>query len=231
MDDPGGRANWLDWLITRVGAGLFRLYGRTLRFEVEGEERVRRALDAGRRIVIAGLHQQILPGVWYFRRYAPVIMISQSRDGERMRRVAEDLGWHVVSGSSSRGGVRALLAQVRAVRDGELGGHVVDGPRGPARVVKPGLLLLAQRAGAAIVPVLISARWRIEIGSWDRMQIPLPLSRIRIRLAEPIEVPRDLPEAEAEALRAQIEALFEREALDLDLRTRGPAVAHPEPDA
>ena len=81
---------------------------------------------------------------------------------------------------------------------------MVDGPRGPARVVKPGLLLLAQRAGAAIVPILVSARWHIEVGSWDRMQIPLPLSRVRIRLAEPIEVPRDLPEAKLEALRAQI---------------------------
>ena len=229
VDEPGGRASWLDWLIARAGAGLFRGYGRTLRFEVEGEERIRRWLGEGRRIVLASWHQRILAGVWYFRHYTPVIMISQSRDGERIRQVAEGLGWQVVSGSSSRGGVRALLAQVRAVRNGAVGAHVVDGPRGPARVVKPGLLLLAQRAGAAIVPILVSARWRIEVGSWDRMQIPLPLSRVRIRLAEPIEVPRDLPEAKLEALRAQIEALFEREFRDLDLRTRGSAETPPEP--
>lgn len=229
MDEPGGRASWLDWLIARAGAGLFRAYGRTLRFEVEGEERIRRWLGEGRRIVLASWHQRILAGVWYFRHYTPVIMISQSRDGERIRQVAEGLGWQVVSGSSSRGGVRALLAQVRAVRNGAVGAHVVDGPRGPARVVKPGLLLLAQRAGAAIVPILVSARWRIEVRSWDRMQIPLPLSRVRIHLAEPIEVPRDLPEAKLEALRAQIEALFEREFRDLDLRTRGSAETPPEP--
>lgn len=231
VDEPGARANWLDWLIARAGPGLFRAYCRTLRFEVEGEEQIQRRLREGGRIILASWHQRILAGVWYFRNYTPVIMISQSRDGERIRQIAEGVGWQVVSGSSSRGGVRALLAQVRRVREGAVGAHVVDGPRGPARIVKPGLVLLAQRSGAAIVPILVSAHWRIEVGSWDRMQIPLPLSRIRIRLGDPIEVPRELPEAEAEALRARIEALFEHEFENLDLLTRGANEPRSQPNS
>lgn len=221
VEDPGGGANGLDRLIAGLGARLFGLYCATLRFEVEGEDRLRQHLAQGGRIIFASWHQRILAGVWYLRRYDAVVMISQSRDGERMRRIAEGVGWRVVSGSSSRGGVRALLEQVRAVREGAVGGHVVDGPRGPARVVKPGLLLLAARSGAAIAPLIISVRWRIEVGSWDRMHIPLPLSRVRIRFLEPIEVAPKLSQEETEALRVRIEALFETESRELDLRTRG----------
>jgi lysophospholipid acyltransferase (LPLAT)-like uncharacterized protein len=203
-------------MLAWLGAALLRLHARTLRLHVEGGDRIEEALRAGERVLVASWHGRILMGVVLFGRYRPVVMISQSRDGERMSRVAERLGWRTVRGSSTRGGVRALVAQVRILRGGGVGGHVVDGPRGPARQVKPGLLALAQRSGALIFPVYPSARWRIEVRSWDRMMIPLPFSRVWIRLGDPVRVPPKLPPGEAETLRVRIEQEFEREFARLD---------------
>ena len=83
-----------------------------------------------------------------FRRYRPVIAVSPSSDGDRIAQIVQRLGWDAARGSSSRGGVRALLALVREVSAGRIAAHIVDGPKGPAGVVKPGLMLLAQRSGA-----------------------------------------------------------------------------------
>ena len=111
-----------------------------------------------------------------------------------------------VRGSSSRGGARALLQMVREVRrTGGVVGHVVDGPLGPPGEVEPGVILLAQRSGAAIVPVYFSAQrcWRMR--SWDRMELPKPFSPIRLCFGPAQIVPRELSEDDAEKLRLELE--------------------------
>jgi lysophospholipid acyltransferase (LPLAT)-like uncharacterized protein len=67
----------------------------------------------------------------------------------------------------------------------------IDGPRGPAYVAKPGAVTLARHTGQAILPFHIAARRRIELSSWDRLQIPLPFTRAAVFIAEPIYVSRE----------------------------------------
>jgi hypothetical protein len=181
---------------------------------------LREELARGRRVVLAGWHQRLYLGIRPFAPLRPVIMISQSRDGERIARTVERLGWRPVRGSSSRGGGTALRAMVEAVSAGSVAAHVVDGPRGPARQVKRGLALLAQRSGAAIVPVYLGARRRLELRSWDRFHLPLPFTRVEIRLGPAIEVPPDATEGEQAALCERIEKLLEEGQVELDRRLR-----------
>lgn len=206
---------------------LLRLLGLTLRYRIDGEDRMRALLDAGRPVIVASLHGWLPLGMRALRPYRPLIMVSQSRDGERVTRMAEPLGFRMVRGSSSRGGVRALLEMVRRLVPGELAVHVVDGPRGPAGEVKPGLFLLAQRAGAVIVPAYAAATRRIVTRSWDRMQIPLPFARIHIRYGEPLEVPQGLPEAELDRMARELEERFVREAARIEAEA-GHASAPPD---
>jgi lysophospholipid acyltransferase (LPLAT)-like uncharacterized protein len=214
------RVGWLERVWLRLASAAIWLLSLTLRVRIEGVERLEQVLRSGRAAVITGWHACILLGIRPLRRYRPVIMVSQSRDGERITRVVERLGWSAVRGSSSRGGARALATLIRELRRGRVVVHIVDGPRGPARVVKPGLVKLAERSGAPIFPTVASARWRWEAPSWDRMQVPLPFSRATVRFLAPIEVPLGLPPHQAEAVRKDIETrlVSEFEALERELR-------------
>jgi hypothetical protein len=94
---------------------------------------------------------------------------------------------------------------VRRLQPGTVGGHIVDGPLGPAGEIKPGLLLAAQRSGASIVPVYASAKRRWEARSWDRMQIAWPFTCVRVRYGTPVDVPAELDSETFERLRLDLE--------------------------
>jgi hypothetical protein len=191
--EPKRAASWLrSGFMLRIVAAALRTHARSLRLTVENEEPLRAHLAAGGRIVFASWHQRFYSGICYFGRYAPVIMISESRDGEMIARLAEHLGWRPVRGSSSRGGRAALAAAVAALRDGPVAGHIVDGPRGPARKIKPGIAVLAQRADARIVPVYVAYARAWQARSWDRFQVPWPGSSVLIRFGRLIDVPPEL---------------------------------------
>jgi len=188
-----------------VAAWLLRALASTLRFRVDGEDVIQDTLAAQTSIVVFGWHELLLVAACHLPGYHPYIMISQSRDGERIARVVERLGWKVVRGSSSRGGARALLEMVRALRTPTLAGHLIDGPRGPRHEVKPGIVTLAQRSRAALLPATYYTSWKWTAPSWDRMQVPLPFARIVGRMLPPRCVPPDL-DAELTSAYAQLEA-------------------------
>jgi lysophospholipid acyltransferase (LPLAT)-like uncharacterized protein len=90
-----------------------------------------------------------------------------------------------------------------------------DGPRGPSHEVQPGVILMAQKSGALIVPVASSARRRWLLGTWDRYLLPKPFTRAVMLCGEGIVVPREATEEEIEAIRIRVgEAIsaLEREA-------------------
>jgi len=213
--------SFLDRLIPAVGAFAFRALSLTLRHRVENAEQIEALRASGQPFILASQHGRLLLGVIYFRRFRPVIAVSQSRDGDRIARIVERLGWEPARGSSSRGGVRALLALVREVSRGRVAAHIIDGPKGPAGEIKPGLMLLAQRSGAPIVFVYIAARPRLRMPSWDRMQIPLPFARVHIRLSDPVSVPKDLAEEQVESLRLQLQKQLAQGLAQADVRVHG----------
>jgi hypothetical protein len=126
------------------------------------------------------------------------------------------LGWRAVRGSSSKGGMRALKEIRRLTARGYRIGHIVDGPQGPFGVVKPGLITIAQFAGAPIVPVIISAQRFWKFGSWDRFMVPKPFSKVLIRFAAPIPVPRRLGAGAFESLRQDVETRIKELVAETD---------------
>ena len=169
---------------------LYRLLRLTLRLEIEGEERIFDALDEGRLVVLAGWHNELfcMP---YMYRMTPghrwVAIVSASKDGEVLAGVLNGLGIATARGSSSRSGVRALMGAVRMMKKERMMGVVtVDGPRGPRHEVKDGVLFMAAKANALVVPVRArcSRRYVFE-KAWDKFELPLPTARCRIVFGEP----------------------------------------------
>ena len=204
---------------------LLRLYLSFLRVRVVGEEAAREHFAKHGRMIAAVWHQRFLPALAYvtkFRNFRPVVMISQSSDGELIASLAERLGLVPVRGSSTRGGREALMAILRAIKKHPGIIHIADGPTGPKGVVKPGLTAMAQVTGAPIFPVIISAEKAWVMRSWDRFLVPKPFSTVTIRWADPFIVPRGTRPEQLEVLRKDVENLLLEAHSEADLQAGWP---------
>lgn len=194
-------------LLTFFAYYVLALYTKTTRLKLENKEELKEYLKNNGRIIMCSWHQRFFGGFYLPRIFneSPCIMISQSRDGDFITNIVRRIGWIPVRGSSSRGGRKALQQMISGVIEGRIGAHIVDGPTGPPRVVKPGLITLAQYSGAAICPTYISYEKPWIFNSWDRFMIPRPFSRILIRFG-PLElIPREVDAGEFEDIRQRTE--------------------------
>lgn len=152
-----------------------------------------------------------LPIYWRFaQRKNPTkgmaAMASASKDGAFLAAIIRCFGVHAARGSSSRRGPQALLELTSWAERGYDLAITPDGPRGPKYRVQPGVISLAQVTGLPILPSIYNLRWKIEVKSWDRFQIPLPFSRCDVYLGKPVFVPREADDEQREKLRQEVEA-------------------------
>ncbi len=188
---------------------LIRFIGGTTRFSVEGWEHWEAATRDGRQPIYTFWHDRILLSTYFWRRRGIVVMTSRSFDGEYIARFIQRFGYGAARGSSSRGAVGALVEMVKLMRAGRPAAFTIDGPRGPRRVAKMGAVLLAKRTGQPVLPLALRPERFWSLKSWDRMQIPKPFSRVRVRFAPPIRVPADADEAALEAKRDELQRALE----------------------
>ena len=173
--------------IARVGAWLIRLLAVTWRVRWLNPEVLRRAHARGP-VVYALWHGQLLPLLWTHRNQQVAVIISEHRDGEIIARIASALGFRPVRGSTTRGAARALLSATRELESRFDVAVTVDGPRGPAGTVAPGALVIAQRAGAPVIPTAAGASRAWRLRSWDRFMVPKLFARITVAYGDPIDV-------------------------------------------
>jgi lysophospholipid acyltransferase (LPLAT)-like uncharacterized protein len=199
---------WQVAAIAAVGYPLVAALGRTFRWVVEGREHLAAVEAAGRPPIIAFWHGRILPGMVFFQRRGIVVMTSENFDGEWIARIIARFGYGTARGSTSRGGIRALIQMKRDMQRGSATAFTVDGPRGPAGRVQPGVVWLARASGSPIVPFHIEADRAWTAPSWDRTLVPKPFSRVAMVIAPPLLVPADLDDEGLEARRADLEAVL-----------------------
>ncbi len=218
--------SWGGKLVLRAAATLARLVvgviGRTCRIEVaQGADRIDDLLGAGGEsgaappAILSFWHERTILGAYFFRRHLvqrgldTTVLISQSRDGELVARLAHQWGFAHVRGSATRGGSAALRAIYRAVRRGSSPVMIPDGPHGPPHVFKVGVAVLSQMSERPILPMAFAASRAWRIRSWDRLFIPKPFSRLVIAAGTPYTVPRNLAEDELEGERKRLEQLLD----------------------
>jgi lysophospholipid acyltransferase (LPLAT)-like uncharacterized protein len=193
-------------IISRVFNTLIRVIGCTLRFEVENEEGVEEALVDGRLPIYCFWHDRIVASTYYFRNRDIIVMTSQSFDGECIARTIVGLGYGAARGSSSRGGVGALIEMIRFMKDGYPCAFTIDGPRGPRYEAKPGPCILAKKTGNPLIPFSIETESFWSLKSWDRLQIPKPFSKARLIFGAPIFLKSDATDDEIEEARMELQS-------------------------
>jgi len=162
-------------------AVLARILALTLRVRLASE-----ALDVEGPVIYAFLHGHVLPLLRHPLPRPTAAIVSLSRDGEIQAHVLGRLGFSILRGSSSRGGAAVLRRSLEWLESGRDLALAVDGPRGPAGRSKPGVLHLAERCRAAIVPVACAASPAARLrSSWDSFLVPAPLARARILAGRP----------------------------------------------
>lgn len=186
---------------------LIHLYFKTIRFTFQNTEPFIQILDSGGAVIFASWHQRFFGGFvgprFFHRPF--YIMISKSRDGDFVSAVVRRFGWIGVRGSRSLGGKEALAEMVQKIQEHRCAAHIVDGPTGPPRVIKPGLISLAQKTGAAISLGFVFYEKAWIFNSWDRFMIPKPFSSVLIRVGNPETIPETLSPEAFESVRAGIE--------------------------
>ena len=200
--------SWRARVLIGLGLGVFRLWTKTLRFRVEDPAQV---LPASREqpFILSVWHNRLLllPPVFSlcFPHRRSVGLISASRDGDFVSILVERFGHGTVRGSTSRKGVIALRQLVDALAAGTNVLITPDGPRGPLYEINQGIIYVAQKSGASIVPMQLEFgnAWRLK--SWDRFFVPKPFSKVRVIFGEPLHVGRTAgaEEFEKERLRVQ----------------------------
>ncbi|HSR52136.1 MAG TPA: lysophospholipid acyltransferase family protein [Acidobacteriota bacterium] len=172
-----------------LGRLLIGLIGRTLRFEVDGWDHYARFHDRGRPVILSFWHSQIPAATYFWRNRGIVVMTSEHFDGEYIARIIESFGYGTSRGSSTRGGVRALLQLKKRLEEGRDVAFTIDGPKGPRQQVKAGPLLLSRKSGRPVVCFHIEPARYWQLRSWDRMRIPKPFSKVLVKIGPPFQVP------------------------------------------
>lgn len=185
---------------------LIKLIGRTVRFEIQGWENWEAASANGAVPIYSFWHNRVFLATYFWQRRGIVVMTSQSFDGEYIARFIQRFGYGAARGSSTRGGVGAIVEMARLMRAGCPTAFTIDGPQGPKYVAKMGAVLLAKKTGQPILPFTITAYrcWTAK-KSWDQFQVPKPFSRARVDIASPIYVSANADEAQLLSKREELQ--------------------------
>lgn len=169
----------------------------TWRVRFVGMDRRRMAVSASPTgsFLIASYHENAVAGILTHAGQKICTMVSQSKDGEIVAFICSKIGLMSVRGSSSRGGKAVRDDMVDLVKTGVIGAITVDGPRGPRRVLKNGIVDIARKTGAPVMPlVTVGDSYWVLSKTWDQTRIPKPFARVIAYYGTPITVPRDANE-------------------------------------
>ncbi len=183
---------------------------RTCRLRITGLDRLSTLVREQGAVVPVFWHQHLLMCARFVvdRRAGlkPGFMISPSVDGQAPTMLAGLYGAHVVRGSGSYTGIRAVRGVYQAiVKDGISPGITPDGPRGPRWKFKPGAIFTAQISGKAVVPIAYAAKPAWILRTWDKFVVPAPFAKVSIAIGEPYFPPKKLDEEQMAAAQLELE--------------------------
>lgn len=192
-----------------------RLVHGTSSWRFVGRDHFDYAAAEGKGVILAFWHGRLLmaPMVRAQTDNRVYMLISAHRDGEIIANAVKPFGIDFIRGSSAnrkkpgknKSGAPAVLQMVAALNEGGIIGLTPDGPRGPGEKVQAGIIRLAQKSGAPIVPAAYATSRGKHMGSWDRFWLAAPFSKGVYMAGEAIHVSPDLDAAGVESARKSVE--------------------------
>lgn len=144
------------------------------------------------------------------------ILVSKSNDGEIITQALLKLGYKIIRGSASRGGIAAAKQMLAALNNGDNVAFTVDGPRGPIYDVKSGVIKLAQLSEAPIIPVIPATKHKLIINSWDKYNAPIWFCKIYYYFGSPMYIDKNASEEKLEMYRLELTKNMKQLTFDAD---------------
>ncbi len=154
-------------------------------------EETEKLINSGK-VIIAMWHGKMFSAIYFFPKKLRKLMfplVSHSKDGEFVAFILKKQGFNLdIRGSSSKGGVKALSLMIKKLKEGGIVLITPDGPKGPRRKLKDGVLIIAEKSHAPIICMSFKASRAKVFNSWDQFELPLPFSRMEIKFSKPYMV-------------------------------------------
>ena len=144
------------------------------------------------KFIMACWHGELLMIPYAYKKYRKTphvkLLISEHFDGNLIAKTLGYFGFETIRGSSTRGGAKALIQSIKALKNGYDLGITPDGPKGPIHEVHDGIVVMAQKAKVkiALVSIKPTAYWQLK--SWDRFVIPKPFGIINYYVSDLIDI-------------------------------------------
>lgn len=162
------------------------LYG-TCRWRVSGFNNVESLLNKKSSFIIAYWHSNLLIPYYRLAKHHFHILAGFHKDAELGVLIGEKLGWKFLRGSSSQNGSEVLQQIVELLsKPNNVLAITPDGPKGPAKIPKPGTVRAAQKTGVPIIPAAGRSRRSWGFTNWDTFHVAKPFTRIELKFGEPL---------------------------------------------
>ncbi|MDF1584399.1 MAG: lysophospholipid acyltransferase family protein [Methyloprofundus sp.] len=207
--------HWLNKLLKQklapaILTGYIRLLHRSCKINIVGAENLQAFIAGEQAMLPCYWHQQMTFSINFLlglreQGVKTSVLVSPSKDGDIGDAVLTKLGVAVIRGSEHRTGALAMRDIYQAISKDKCSvGTAVDGPLGPAREAKIGVVTLAQLSGAPLIPIANACSRKIHLKSWDNFFLPLPYSRVQIVVGEPIMVEKRVSPEQVTRLQQQL---------------------------
>lgn len=183
---------FLRFIGIRIADFLIDVLLKTVRIKVENFDLVEKLEKEKKNYIVAFWHGSMLVG-WYLQKNKNfAALVSQSKDGEVLTSILKNWKFHVVRGSSNKGGSEALDMLIHLTEENYHLAITPDGPTGPIYKMKPGAVVLSHRAQIPLMLLGIGMKNKWTLKSWDNFEIPKPFSKVVALYSDPIFIDKQL---------------------------------------
>ena len=191
-------------MINKISGTILYLFSvlvyRTCRFTITGFEQIEELIKTNKPVIVTSWHGMTMMVAGFIKKTMDIsdfsVIMPDDYRGDVLAIFADHLGVEPLkvnlSGDSTFGLGRKLVSLMKKMRGGKKFLIHPDGPAGPAYKVKPGLSFIAQKTGAAIMPLGCYCRNAYHINRWDRYTLPLPFSKVHIQLGSLMTIPEEV---------------------------------------
>jgi len=196
-----------------------RILARTVRWQIEGQANISKAMVSKRPLLWLFWHEQLSLFVTYLVRFVggekfTIVTLGGDPRGDVLSTFAATLGatpYGVAMQGNPMAAGRSVLRIIEAMKGGKHSFLAPDGPDGPAFTPKAGASFLARKAEAAVIPVGGFTKAGYALRRWDNYLVPLPFARLHMVFGEPIFINRrDKDEAVTEKIVGALTAVYDQ---------------------
>jgi lysophospholipid acyltransferase (LPLAT)-like uncharacterized protein len=181
---------------------------KSVKIEKINSNKVDNLIKTNQNFVLAFWHGTMLITWFVHRNQNFSALVSLSKDGSLLANSLAKWGFKVERGSSHKGGKEALNTLLENSKQNFSVAITPDGPTGPARQMKAGAVITAQRSKIPLVLCGVAYKKKYVFNSWDKFEVPKFFSKAILKYSEPILIDSELSREETSEMIVKCDILL-----------------------